>query len=35
METLNNAKTLLEAGAASAAPIHHEGGVPFVIVPDG
>ena len=35
METLNNAKTLLEAGAASAAPIHPEGGVPFVIVPDG
>lgn len=35
METINNAKTLLEAGAASAAPIHPEGGVPFVIVPDG
>lgn len=35
MEPINNAKTLLEAGAASAAPIHPEGGVPFVIVPDG
>lgn len=35
METINNAKTLLEAGAASVALTHPEGGVPFVIVPDG
>ena len=35
METINNAKTLLEAGAASAAPIHPKGGMPFAIVPDG
>lgn len=35
MDTINNAKTLLEAGAAAVAPVHPEGGIPFVVVPDG
>lgn len=34
METINNAKTLLEAGVASAAPnILIEGGIPYVVAP--
>ncbi len=35
METINNAKTLLDAGVASAAPnILIEGGIPYVVAPE-
>lgn len=35
METIDNVKTILNAGAASVAPVHPEGGIPFVTVPSG